>query len=117
MKGRRIPSTAWAMVIAVTSTLSSTVATSLSAQRCCAQILLPGVSRLQRVTAASGQTCSMVRRLLLIRHAKAEAGHRDLTRRLTERGRQDAREVGRWLSAQDLVPDAAVVSPATRAVQ
>jgi phosphohistidine phosphatase len=59
----------------------------------------------------------MVRRLLLIRHAKTETGHRDLTRRLTERGRRDAHEIGRWLMVHELSPDAAVVSPATRAMQ
>src|SRR4051812_5759340 len=45
------------------------------------------------------------RRLILIRHAKTEQGGVDLDRALTGRGRRDAREIGRWLAANDHVPD------------
>jgi phosphohistidine phosphatase len=57
------------------------------------------------------------RRLLLIRHAQTEPGEVDETRKLTHRGRRDAREIGRWLVANDLCPDLVVVSPARRARQ
>lgn len=58
------------------------------------------------------------RRLLLIRHAKTEPGDVDETRKLTERGRRDAAEIGRWISKrEDLQPELVVVSPATRARQ
>jgi phosphohistidine phosphatase len=57
------------------------------------------------------------RRLLLVRHAKTEQGAPDPPRRLTDRGRRDAAEIGRWIAAQDLVPDLVVVSPAARARQ
>ena len=56
-------------------------------------------------------------RLLLIRHAQTEHGSPDKDRRLTDRGERDAREIGRWLTEQDVVPDLVVVSPATRARQ
>ena len=56
-------------------------------------------------------------RLLLIRHAQTEQGSPDKDRRLTDRGERDAREIGRWLTAKDVVPDLVVVSPATRARQ
>lgn len=51
-----------------------------------------------------------------MRHAKAEphAGS-DRERRLTERGRADAAEAGRWLAAQGFAPDHALVSSAERA--
>jgi phosphohistidine phosphatase len=56
-------------------------------------------------------------RLLLLRHAKAERsrpGERDQDRPLAERGRRDAPAIGVYLASHDLVPDAAVVSPAAR---
>src|SRR5213080_2357044 len=55
------------------------------------------------------------RRLCLVRHAKAGDGSPDIRRRLTERGTRDARELGRWLAGQQIVPDAVIVSPAARA--
>jgi phosphohistidine phosphatase len=58
-----------------------------------------------------------VHRLLLIRHAKTEPGDVDRVRQLTDRGRRDAAAIGEWLMAQDVAPDLAVVSPATRARQ
>ena len=56
-------------------------------------------------------------RLVLVRHAKAAQGAPDISRPLTDRGRADAREIGQWLSANDAVPDIAIVSPATRTMQ
>lgn len=56
-------------------------------------------------------------RLLLIRHAKTEQGTPDETRKLTDRGRSDAAAIGAWLESAGVVPDAVVVSPATRARQ
>ena len=58
-----------------------------------------------------------VHRLLLIRHAKTEQGAPDERRQLTDRGRRDAAAVGAWLTANGVVPDHAVLSPATRARQ
>ena len=58
------------------------------------------------------------RRLLVIRHAKAEqSGATDFERPLTEKGVRHAEEVGAWLAARDLRPDHAVVSAALRAVE
>lgn len=58
------------------------------------------------------------RRLILMRHAKAEPfASTDHARELTERGRRDALEAGRFLARESLVPDHAVVSSAVRAVQ
>ncbi|MDQ1704930.1 MAG: phosphohistidine phosphatase [Frankiaceae bacterium] len=57
-------------------------------------------------------------RLVLIRHAKAEAGgSSDRERRLSSRGEADARALGRWLDEQGLRPDRVAVSPARRARQ
>jgi phosphohistidine phosphatase len=59
-----------------------------------------------------------MRRLLLLRHAKterAQAGERDRDRKLTERGREDAREIGAYMLRHRLIPDLALVSPVTRA--
>jgi phosphohistidine phosphatase len=60
-----------------------------------------------------------MRRLLLLRHAKAEpAGNaRDFDRALAPRGRADARAMGGYIAAHGLSPDFAVVSPARRTVQ
>jgi phosphohistidine phosphatase len=58
-----------------------------------------------------------MRRLLLLRHAKAERPHeggRDLDRVLTDRGRDDARTVGAYLARHSRVPDRALVSVAAR---
>lgn len=58
------------------------------------------------------------RRLVLIRHAKAEAhGGDDSQRRLDPRGERDAREIGRWLRDSQHTSGVAVVSPARRTVQ
>ena len=58
-----------------------------------------------------------MRRLLLLRHAKAErsqAGGRDHDRVLTERGRADAKKLGLYLARHAFVPDRALVSTAAR---
>jgi phosphohistidine phosphatase len=59
-----------------------------------------------------------MRRLMLLRHAKterAEPGERDRDRKLTKRGRADAPLIGAYMAHHGLVPDLALVSPATRA--
>jgi phosphohistidine phosphatase len=55
--------------------------------------------------------------LVLWRHAEAEAGEADLSRRLTAKGEKQARRMAAWLD--DRLPDAArvLVSPAVRAQQ
>lgn len=57
--------------------------------------------------------------LIVIRHAKSDwdAPVGDHQRPLAKRGRRQAPEIGRWLAATDLVPDAAIVSSAQRARQ
>ena len=57
-------------------------------------------------------------RLMLLRHAKtasAEPGENDRDRKLTARGRADAPVIGAYMAHHRLVPDLALVSPATRA--
>jgi len=61
-----------------------------------------------------------MRRLLLLRHAKTERagpGERDRERKLTKRGRADAPLVGSYMARHGLIPDLALVSPATRAAE
>ena len=58
-----------------------------------------------------------MRRLLLLRHAKAERlqpGGRDHDRVLAARGRADAKTLGAYLARHALIPDRAVVSTAAR---
>ena len=56
------------------------------------------------------------RRLVVMRHAKAEAvAASDHARRLVHRGVRDAAEVGRWARATAVLPDHAFVSTAARA--
>jgi phosphohistidine phosphatase len=58
-----------------------------------------------------------MRRLLLLRHAKAERsdpGMQDLSRVLIERGRKDAAKIGAYMAGHALVPDRVVLSPAAR---
>lgn len=58
------------------------------------------------------------RRIVVIRHAKAEqAGATDFERELAARGRADAAALGSWLAGQGLLPDHALVSAATRTRQ
>jgi phosphohistidine phosphatase len=57
-------------------------------------------------------------RLMLLRHAKTERappGARDRDRKLMKRGRSDAPAIGAYMAHHRLVPDLALVSPATRA--
>jgi phosphohistidine phosphatase len=56
--------------------------------------------------------------LLILRHAKSdwdEPEVADHDRPLTARGKRDAPNVGRWLRAEDLVPDLIISSTAKRA--
>ncbi len=58
-----------------------------------------------------------MRRLLLLRHAKAERpelGLEDRARALMERGRKDAGKIGAYMATHALKPDRVLVSPATR---
>ena len=56
------------------------------------------------------------RRLVLVRHGKAEqSADTDDERALTETGRDDAAAGGAWLAASGFVPDHALVSSARRA--
>ena len=58
-----------------------------------------------------------MRRLLLLRHAKTERDSPsglDRDRRLDARGREDAPVIGTYMREHKLVPDLALVSPATR---
>jgi phosphohistidine phosphatase len=61
-----------------------------------------------------------MRRLLLLRHAKAERsqpGGTDQDRVLAERGRSDARALGAYLARHGSIPDRALVSTAARTRQ
>jgi len=61
-----------------------------------------------------------MRRLLLLRHAKAESsqpGGRDHDRVLAERGRADSRKLGAYLARHAFAPDRALVSPSARTRQ
>jgi phosphohistidine phosphatase len=58
-----------------------------------------------------------MRRLLLLRHAKAErvqSGEKDHERVLTDRGRADSARLGTYLARHKLVPDLALVSTSAR---
>jgi phosphohistidine phosphatase len=57
-----------------------------------------------------------IRRLIILRHAKAAwpEGVPDLERPLASRGRADAPRAGRWLADEGLVPDRVICSPARR---
>ena len=61
-----------------------------------------------------------MRRLMLLRHSKTEhdaPGGRDQDRRLDDRGRSDAAEIGGWIGRHPPFPDSVLVSPAIRAHQ
>lgn len=60
----------------------------------------------------------MTRELLLLRHAKSDwsIDMDDFSRPLKKRGRRAAKQMGRWLSEQNLLPDTILSSPATRAL-
>jgi phosphohistidine phosphatase len=56
------------------------------------------------------------RRLVILRHAKAERGNTtDHDRPLSPRGRADAIAAGRWLAESKFAPDLTICSSATRA--
>ena len=61
-----------------------------------------------------------MRRLMLLRHAKTEndaPSGRDQDRRLDNRGRIDAEEIGGWIGRHPPFPDLVLVSHAIRAHQ
>jgi len=61
-----------------------------------------------------------MRRLMLLRHAKTEnnaPSGRDQDRRLDDRGRKDAAEIGSFIARHPPFPDCVLVSPAVRAHQ
>jgi phosphohistidine phosphatase len=61
-----------------------------------------------------------MRRLMLLRHAKTEhdaPSGRDLDRRLDNRGRGNAAEIGGWIGRHPPFPDSVLVSNAVRAHQ
>jgi phosphohistidine phosphatase len=61
-----------------------------------------------------------MRRLMLLRHAKTETdapSGLDQDRRLDNRGRTDATEIGIWIATHPPFPDRVLVSPAVRAHQ
>ena len=61
-----------------------------------------------------------MRRLLLLRHSKTEhdaPSGQDQDRRLDERGRRDAAEIGGWIGRHPPVPDCVLVSAAIRTRQ
>src|SRR3979490_1750203 len=67
----------------------------------------------------TNRDCTM-RRLMLLRHAKTESdapSGRDQDRRLDDRGRNDAAEIGAWIGRHPPFPDSLLVSPAIRARQ
>jgi len=61
-----------------------------------------------------------MRRLMLLRHAKTETdapSGQDHDRRLDERGRSDAAEIGHWIGRNPPFPELVLVSTAVRAKQ
>jgi phosphohistidine phosphatase len=61
-----------------------------------------------------------MRRLMLLRHSKTEndaPSGRDQDRRLDDRGRKDAAEIGGWMAAHPPFPDLVLVSTAVRSEQ
>jgi phosphohistidine phosphatase len=77
-----------------------------------------GKGKVQRLAADRVDTASM-RRLTLVRHAKADTslpGQQDWDRVLDRRGQQDAPEMARRLRARKLKPDLILSSPAVRAL-
>ncbi len=61
----------------------------------------------------------MTHELLLLRHAKSDWSVEmdDFSRPLKKRGRRAAKQIGRWLYEQRLIPDTILSSPATRALE
>ena len=61
-----------------------------------------------------------MRRLMLLRHAKTETdapSGQDHDRRLDDRGRSDAGEIGQWIASNPPFPNLVLVSSAVRAQQ
>ena len=61
-----------------------------------------------------------MRRLMLLRHAKTEThapSGQDQDRRLDDRGKRDAADIGDWISRHPPWPNRVLVSPAVRAHQ
>jgi len=61
-----------------------------------------------------------LRELLILRHAKSDHSDptlADFDRPLSERGREDAHTIGRWLHSQRLTPDYILTSPSRRTLQ
>jgi phosphohistidine phosphatase len=61
-----------------------------------------------------------MRRLMLLRHARTEndaPSGRDQDRRLDDRGRADAVEIGGWIARHPPLPELVLVSPAVRSQQ
>ncbi|MDE0780710.1 MAG: histidine phosphatase family protein [Alphaproteobacteria bacterium] len=61
-----------------------------------------------------------MKRLLLLRHGQASTdseGQKDFDRVLTAQGQSESKVIGSWILAQDLPPDASLVSEAKRATQ
>lgn len=56
-------------------------------------------------------------RLYFLRHAEALDGANDAVRPLSPRGREQCRQIGRWLAAAGIEIDAAYSSPLVRAKQ
>jgi len=54
-------------------------------------------------------------RVYLVRHAKAESGEPDELRALNDKGRKQARDLGKRLAQEGLRPDAVLSSPLLRA--
>lgn len=61
-----------------------------------------------------------MRRAILLRHTEAESdgpSGKDVDRRLTDQGREDAHRMGQWLQVAGYTPERIVASPAQRTVQ
>ncbi len=58
----------------------------------------------------------MVKRLTIVRHAKAVKGYPDIERALNERGENQAQAVGQRLVQRQIYPDIILSSPARRAL-
>jgi phosphohistidine phosphatase len=57
-------------------------------------------------------------KLVIVRHSKTEAyATTDHARTLTDRGKRDARNLGRWLDESEFTPEVLLVSSAARAQQ
>jgi phosphohistidine phosphatase len=58
-----------------------------------------------------------MKQIVIVRHAKTEvqqSGQDDFSRRLTDRGKRNAEDLGKYLKLNDLIPDQMLVSTAKR---